>query len=155
MMQFFLNAFRLRLRTGQRFTRFLTVGISGMIVNTFLLWMLMSNFGLLTSGAIAVEISIIFNFMLNDIYTFNDQIGKSGFIIRMLRFNGVALYGFIVHLSILWLLTYYAGMNYLLANLIGIIGATIFNYVAVLDYTWRVQSNVYYSRKIFPLKTSH
>ena len=115
----------------------------------------MSNFGLLTSGAIAVEISIIFNFMLNDIYTFNDQIGKSGFIIRMLRFNGVALYGFIVHLSILWLLTYYAGMNYLLANLIGIIGATIFNYVAVLDYTWRVQSNVYYSRKIFPLKTSH
>jgi dolichol-phosphate mannosyltransferase len=155
MMQFFLNAFRLRLRTGQRFTRFLTVGFSGMIVNTLLLWMLMSKgLHLLTAGAIAVETSILFNFVLNDIYTFNDQIGKSDFAIRMLRFNGVALYGFIVHLSILWLLTYHAGMNYLSANLIGIIGATIFNYIAVINYTWRVQSNVYYSKKFFPFKVS-
>jgi len=154
MVEFFLNACRLRLRSGQRFARFLTVGFSGMIVNTFALWLLATQgLNYLVAGAIAVEASILFNFSLNDIYTFKDQIGRSDYLIRMLRFNGVALYGFVVNLSALYLLTTYTGLNYLLSNFIGMFLATVFNYVAVMDWTWRIESNVYYSKRLFGTKS--
>ena len=141
MIEFFLNAARLRLKTGNRFTKFLTVGFSGLLVNIILLWLLFGHLGLnlLASGAIAIELSIIFNFIFNDIYTFRDQIKVVSFIKRFLRFNAVALYGFAINLSILYLFVRWTNINYIAAHLIGIIATTMWNYIVVKDYTWRIE----------------
>ena len=155
MVQFFLNSCRLRLRTGERFARFLIVGFCGAVLSTFLLWLLVENFGIfyLPAAAIAVEISIIFNFAFNDIYTFKDNIGKSDYLRRMLKFNAVALYGLTINLSVLYLLTTYTSLNYMFSNLVGILTATVWNYLAVMDYTWRVQTEVYYSKNVLPIES--
>lgn len=151
--EFFLNSCRLRLRTGERLAKFVTVGFLGFIFNTFLLWLLTQKFDLyyIFSAAIAIESAIIFNFIFNDIYTFRDNIDHSNYFIRMLKFNGVALYGFVINLSVFYLLTRYTGMYFLFSNIIGIFIATAWNYIAVLDYTWRVKSVVYYTRKTYSL----
>ena len=98
-------------------------------------------------SALAIEIAILFNFIFNEVYTFKDNIDNSNYFSRMLKFNGIALYGFIINISVLYLLTRYTGLNFLISNLIGIFTATSWNYIAVLDYTWRVKSKVYYTKK--------
>jgi len=144
MVEFFLNSCRLRLKTGERFTKFIIVGFSGVIINTLLLWLFFEKYelNLILAGAIAIELSIIFNFVFNDIYTFRDSVGNSSFFIRMLKFNLVALNSFLINISILYLLTKYTGLHYLISNFVGIFTATAWNYIAVLDWTWRVKNKI-------------
>ena len=154
--EFFFNSLRLRLKTGERFTRFCVVGFSGVIVNTLLLWFLFEKaaLNLLLSGAIAVELSILHNFVFNDIYTFKDNKNKLPFFARMLRFNLPALYSFLINLSILYLLGRHTGIYYLYANLIGIFVAMAWNYIANIGWTWRVDSTVvYHSRNLVPINS--
>ena len=155
--EFLLNSHRLRLRTGERFAKFATVGFVGTILNTFLLWLLTEVFSLyyLVSSAIAIELAILFNFVFNDLYTFRDKLDNNHYFSRMLKFNGIALYSFVINLAVLYLLTAHTGLNYLVSNLIGIFTATAWNYLVVLDYIWRTKSRVYYAKKaiIAPVET--
>ncbi|MEM1577881.1 MAG: glycosyltransferase [Candidatus Pacearchaeota archaeon] len=119
-----------------RFVKFCIVGISGIIVNEGLLWLL-TNAGLfyLFSSLIAIESSIIWNFFLNDIWTFNKE-RKGNFFIRCLKFNISRIMALIINFSLLWLLVS-LGIYYLIANLIGIFIATIFTYLTSLFGVWK------------------
>lgn len=144
MIEFFLNSCRLRLKSGERFTKFAIVGFSGVIVNTLLLWLFFEKFGLnlLLAGGIAIELSIIYNFIFNDSYTFKDNKNELSFLTRMLRFNLPALWSFLINLSILYLFVRHTRMYYLYANIIGIFVAMAWNYTVNLDWTWRVDSKI-------------
>ncbi len=124
-----------------RFIKFALVGASGVGVNLGLLWLLTETGGLfyLASAAIAIEISIITNFILNNYFTFADrrQPGVDTFLKRLFKFNTVSLGGLGINLAILWLLTSGLGMFYMLSNLIGIAAATLWNYLANNWWTWK------------------
>ncbi len=126
-----------------RFVKFGLVGLSGVLVNEGLLWLLTENFGLhyLLSDAIAVETAIITNFVLNDIWTFRDRRtpGNKSLLGRGLKFNLVSLGGFGINIAILWSFTEVVGINYLISNLIGIAGATLWNFTINTLWTWRVK----------------
>ena len=124
-----------------RFLKFCLVGLSGVLVNMGLLWLLTEFAGLfyLLSAAVSIETSIISNFILNDYFTFRDRrlpTAKS-FLNRLLKFNLVSLAGLGVNMGVLWLLTEVFGIYYLLSNLCGIAVATLWNYLVNTWWTWK------------------
>lgn len=98
-----------------RFVKFCVVGLSGMVVNMFVLLVLADMLGMHTNiaAAISIEISIVTNFLLNDRWTFADQVeGARGFWTRLLRFHLVSAVGATLQWSV------FVIGNYLLADII-------------------------------------
>jgi len=137
------HVYSLMRRKGElvRFLKFCAVGLSGVLVNMGLLWLLTEFAGLfyLLSAAISIETSIISNFILNDYFTFRDRRSPHfrSFLSRLLKFNLVSLAGLGVNMGMLWLLTEVFGIYYLLSNLCGIAVATLWNYLVNTWWTWK------------------
>ena len=141
--EYLRHIFSLMRRKGElaRLLKFVGVGLSGVVVNEGILWLL-TEFGgwqYYFSSIIAIEASIISNFILNDHFTFSDRrTGKTGsFLKRLLKFNLTCAAGALIQYGILLLLTEVFGLNYLLSNLIGIVIAFVWNYVLSLIWTWK------------------
>jgi dolichol-phosphate mannosyltransferase len=120
----------------RRFIKFNIVGLSGVVINEGLLILLVS-YGLyyVYASAVAIEVSIISNFVLNDIWTFRDR--RHGHpVTRLLKFNGLMLVGLAVNLGILYFGTDYLGINYAVSNLAGIAVAFVVRYWLSVKYAW-------------------
>ena len=120
--------------------KFGLVGISGIVVNMGVLWYLTEYVGLyyLVSSLFAIELSILNNFIWNDLWTF-----KSGSLNnltnrwhRLITFHAISAGGLIINLGILYLLTSVGGVYYLLSNFIGIIVAFGWNFIMNRRITW-------------------
>jgi dolichol-phosphate mannosyltransferase len=124
-----------------RFAKFGLVGASGVLVNEGLLMLLhgLAGLPLEWGSALAVESSIISNFVLNDIFTFRDRRlpGRPAYFRRLAKFNLVSLGGLLINTGLLMALTQLAGMDYRLANLIGIAVAFLWNFFINTRWTWR------------------
>jgi len=127
----------LRNREIRRFFKFLIVGLTGIFVNEGLLFLLTEKVGtyFLLSGIISIEMSIISNFVFNDLWTFQDRRSGSYFL-RMLRFNIARVFTVMLNLLLLASLTF-MGLNYLIANLIGIAVATLWGFNLSLKWVWK------------------
>ncbi|AKG53637.1 dolichol-phosphate mannosyltransferase-like protein [Dehalogenimonas sp. WBC-2] len=129
-------------RSGElkRLMKFVLVGGSGTVVNLGLLALLREGAGLhyLISGAIAFEVSVIWNFLLNDHFTFGDRRRKNtGLLGRLSRFNVTSLGGFAIYIAILAFLTEITGLHYLASAAIGILSAFGWNFLINSMWTWR------------------
>lgn len=138
------HLFSLMRRTGEllRFVKFVLVGASGVLVNLGLLWILTRFAGLQRTDylalGIAIEISIITNFILNDFFTFRDRRASGGsFLLRLLKFNAICLPGAGIQSGIYALLYHGLGLYDLLSSFIGIAIATLWNYLFNLGWTWK------------------
>jgi dolichol-phosphate mannosyltransferase len=125
----------------QRFAKYCLVGVTGVLVNMTVLALLTeAGMAYLLAGALAVETAIGTNFLLHEWWSFADHAHRhSGVIPRVLRFLKFNLFcagGAGIALIILWLLTDYVGLPYLLSNLVGIIVATAWNYGMNANLTW-------------------
>jgi dolichol-phosphate mannosyltransferase len=124
-----------------RFVKFCLVGLSGVLVNLGLLYLLTEFAGLyyLISAAISIESSIVSNFILNNFFTFADRRlpGAKSFVNRLLRFNLVSLAGLAINMGVLGLLTEVVGIYYLISQLFGIAAAILWNYLVNTWWTWR------------------
>lgn len=118
------------------FIKFNVVGLSGVLVNEGILLLLtLRGFYYLHASAVAIEISIASNFLLNDFWTFRDR--RHGHIItRLAKFNGLMLIGLAVNLAVLYSGTNYLGINYAISNLGGIGGAFLVRYWLSVKFTW-------------------
>jgi len=120
----------------RRFIKFNIVGLSGVVVNEGLLVLLASS-GVyyLYASAVAIEVSIITNFIFNDFWTFRDR--RHGHAAaRFLKFNALMLVGLVVNLVILYLGTDFVHVNYALSNLAGIAVAFLVRYWLSVRYAW-------------------
>jgi dolichol-phosphate mannosyltransferase len=128
-------------RTGEikRLLKFLAVGLSGIIVNQGLLWLLTEFAGLryYFSAIFSIEASIITNFIINDFFTFADRRQGRSFLGRLLKFNLICLSGAGIQYGLLVLFTDVFGVYYLLSSLIGIVVAFIWNYFVNSLWTWK------------------
>ena len=88
-------------RDAARVARFAAVGASGVAVNLGVLHLLATAARLpeVAASALAIEASIVWNFVLNDQVTFRDRRGGATFLARLLRFHAVAAVGFVVQLA--------------------------------------------------------
>lgn len=94
MVETFKLAIILGIKDKQRFIKFGTVGFVGYLINAITLKILTSlNSPELIAWSVPVELSIISNFTLNNIWTFNEKkiTGVTAIIKKFLAFNGTSL----------------------------------------------------------------
>ena len=139
-----------------RLLKFVTVGGIGILVNEGVFILTAHDVPIFFSLGLAIELSIIFNFMLNDVWTFKDRRAGS-FIKRLLKFHASSFSGGIVQYIIVILLLvsflhFSNGSEILLflffsdvkaqslflviINFIGIVSGFAVRFVTSLKYVW-------------------
>jgi putative flippase GtrA len=114
--------------------KFVVVGGSGTILNTAVLYVLYhwQHLPLLAASALAVEVAVVNNYLLNDRWTFA---GRSPSLRRFAKFNASSLGGLAVNVLSVWFLTR-MGLHYLVANLAGIGAAFAVNLSLSATWVW-------------------
>ncbi len=121
--------------TFTRLSKFLVVGVTGMLVNSLALFLLFQwvHLPLVIASVLSTEMAIVNNFCWNDRWTF----GRTQLSIkRFAKFNLVSLAGLVITTCTLWLLVRHLGVYYLAANLLGIALATAWNFAVNVVWTW-------------------
>jgi dolichol-phosphate mannosyltransferase len=132
-----------------RVLRFLAVGFSGVFVNLGVLYVLIELLGMrqAISSPIAIEMSIIWNFILNDAWTFRDrnETARAGYGERLVRYNMASLVGLGIQFGTSMVVTKMAmrvfdlskpGIWTYLSQLVGIALGTVWNFVSNFFWTW-------------------
>jgi dolichol-phosphate mannosyltransferase len=130
----------------KRFVKFCVVGLSGVGVNMFFLWFFTEILKLfyLLSSPLAIELSILNNFILNDLWTWRDRRkpGKLNYFKRMVQYHiSVSVSAVIANIFLLWFLTEIFHLYYLFSNLLGIVAGTLLNYFINDRWTFRYQQS--------------
>jgi len=138
---------RLRMADGplNRFARFALVGLSGVVVDMGLLFVLsdpsMLAWGLTRSKLIAAEFAIVNNFIWNDHWTFGDltvrQQAFSQRVLRFTKFQIVCAMGVLINTVLLNIQFNLLGMNRYVANAVAIGVVTGWNFWLNLKLSWR------------------
>jgi dolichol-phosphate mannosyltransferase len=129
-----------RLADARRLFRFAVVGTSGVGVNALCLWLLteVGRLHYLVSSPIAIELSILSNFALNDRWTFRHARDAAAWPTRLGRFHVTAAGGAAINWGTIVVLARLAGLvHYQVANLVGIAVAFLWNYTLNVRWTWR------------------
>ncbi|HEC76943.1 MAG TPA: glycosyltransferase [Thermoplasmatales archaeon] len=122
-----------------RFVKFGMVGLCSILLNETILWFLIEkNVYLILASIMSIELSILFAFLFNEIWTFRDRGIKKfkSFLKRMGKFNIASIAGLFINLFILLFLAKIFGIHPLKANIVGISGAFIWNFFAHNLWTW-------------------
>jgi len=126
-----------------RLIKFSIVGVIGAGINTGFLWVLtdVARLYYLFSSVVAIEIAILMQFLMNDRWTFKETKTQhvEQFIKRVFKSNVWRSGGLAVNIGVLYLLTEYMGVYYLLSNIVGIICAFLLNYILESRLTWGIK----------------
>lgn len=125
--------------------RFQIVGWGGVLLNLLIIWLLydIAGWSLIVSATLAIEASIIHNFTWYYFKTWHDRVGHSigDYFSRLIRFNVItASIELLVKVGVIWFLTQYMGMHYLLSDLISMLFGPIFKYTASEFYIFKPPS---------------
>jgi dolichol-phosphate mannosyltransferase len=128
----------------RRICNFALVGLSGTAVNLVTLTILLRFLHLesTVADALAIEVSILSNYLLNNRYTFKNTEADD----RTLRetwlgagkFNLAAISGAVVSLAIFTVLFKFAHINYVFADLLAIGLSMSWNYWMSVKFVWKV-----------------
>jgi dolichol-phosphate mannosyltransferase len=123
---------------GSRVVRFGLVGVSGLLVNYALLYLLVGVGGVnhLAAAVLATEAAILSNFTFNNLWTFGDVQPPTTWMHRVSQYNFFCLGGLVISVATLAMLTYLLHLHYLMANIFAIGVATLWNYTANRYWTW-------------------
>lgn len=138
-LEFIANAVWLRFRSSATFARFLVVGASGVVVNlgafTLLLAAGMDKY---IASPVAIELSILTNFTLHNLWTFRARRTGVALPIRALKFNLVSVATLAVSYTTFVVLSQlYPQVPPQVNQFAGIIPATIVNYFLNAYWTFR------------------
>lgn len=118
-----------------RAVKFGVVGTTGAALNTGALYLFshVAGLPLLMSSALAVELAVLSNYLLNDHWTFATQRAS---LRRFAKFNAASIAGVGLNVLTVWLLVR-AGVYFLAANLVGILVSFVSNYTFSVAWVWR------------------
>jgi dolichol-phosphate mannosyltransferase len=128
-----------------RFVRFALVGLTGVVVDMGLLFLLSDpralGWGLTRSKVVAAEAAIVNNFRWNDRWTFGDLVPEQrswrAAWSRFLKFNAICLGGLVLNVVLLNLMFNRLAINRYVANAIAIATVTAWNYLLNRTLAWR------------------
>ena len=138
--EFLVSITKITYRYSEDFIRYCLVGLVGMLVNigAYLLLNRYFQIPLQTASLIAIEASIVSNFLLNNYWTFKTRPKKLSMIRRMLNFHIAAgISGLLFYYLFFLLLTTVLGINDVLSILLATTTGTISNYTINSLWTWR------------------
>jgi putative flippase GtrA len=120
-------------------TRFMLIGLSGLLVNTLLLTAATEGLGIfyLWSAVLATQGSTLWNFALTEAWVFGDRRQKQGMLLRLLLFlvmNNAAL---LLRGPMMYLLTDSLAIHYVLSNLISLGALMAVRFTLADKVIWR------------------
>jgi dolichol-phosphate mannosyltransferase len=124
----------------QRFQKFLVVGAIGFITNQGFLFVLHDSVGFSVPAAspIAILISMVVTFYLNEIWTWHDR-GSGRILSRARSYVPINIGGLAINWGVLTYLHESWAVHYLIANLIGAAVAAVWNFGLNNAITWRAR----------------
>ncbi len=128
-------------REWKKVFKFGLVGISGILVNQGILISLkeFAGFPLPVASVFAIEIAILNNFLWNDLWTFKidgQQQKMSSRWHRLISFQVVSAGGAVINFAILNFFAYMMGIDYRIANILGIVVGFTWNFFLNRRMTW-------------------
>lgn len=137
--EFIVNAWWIRFRASRTFIKFGLVGASGVIVNLGLFTVLLdASVNKYLASPIAIEASIISNFLLNNYWTFRWRNTLDGIRTKGLKFNVVSLLALAISYGTFVLLSFaFPDARPQIHQLIGIVPATLVNYFLNSYWTFK------------------
>jgi len=138
-LEFMLNSWKIRFKSSKTFMKFAAVGLSGLLVNlaSFTAFL---NAGLhkFLASPLAIEVSIITNFLLNNAWTFADRETASSFHQKLVKFNLVSLVALGASYTTFLALSFlFPQVSPQVHQAIGVIPGTLVNYVFNSWWTFR------------------
>lgn len=129
----------LRLGVSPLALKFVAVGVTCLLLAEAILYLLVDVLGTdsLVAGAIAVEISVIANFVINDFWTFREQRSSSGFFVRMLKFHLTRVFSIAVNFGTYGFLVAFTSINHLVAYFLATVLAFSINFLTSVFWIWR------------------
>lgn len=136
--RFFRLLLRLRLAGDQTFIRFLSVGATGLVVNSLVLASFTELIGLhyLLSAVFATQASTLWNFSLTEAWVFGKRIPERSFSQRLFSYLVMNNFLLLLRGPILSLLVAQAGIHYLISNLISLFVMTMIRYTVSNKWIW-------------------
>ena len=123
-----------------RLRRFVIVGAFAAGVQVVLLWLFVDIGGVnyLVGATIAIEITIILSYVLNNAWTFRDaqNTGRTAYLVGLLKTNVVRGTAIPIQLAVLYAFVEWVGLLYLVANVIAIVVSGLYRYVLDARWTW-------------------
>ena len=140
--EFFLNVWWIRFQASRTFLKFGLVGLSGVIINLFFFIFLVSlGINKFIASPLAIEISIINNFILNNYWTFKCRNLSANLLLRGLKFKSVSLLALAISYSTFLLLSLVMPkIQPAMLQAIAIIPATMVNYFLNSSWTFKYQA---------------
>ena len=130
LLEFFYTVWWLRLAGYKTFIKFALTGLSGVVVNLGVFLLLLElGVNKFIASPLAIEASIVWNFLLNNYWTFADRVMYGRKRVRGIKYNLVSLlslavsYATFIALSIL-----FPGASLVVLQACGIVPATMINY---------------------------
>ncbi len=126
----------------EEFIKFAVVGGSGIVVNMGMLYILtrLLSIRLEIASPIAIELSIVNNFVLNNFWTFKKRDARYTLWSRLFRYHLVTGLAGIVNYLVLLLLVNLMDWNEFISNLIGIGAGMAINFFLNSLWTWKERS---------------
>ena len=138
--EFLVNITKITYRYSEDFIKYCGVGAFGMLVNigTYLLLNRYFQIPLQVASLIAIETSIVSNFLLNNYWTFKTRPKKLSMTRRLVNFHIAAgISGVLFYYLLFLFLTTVLGINDVLSILFATAAGTISNYTINSIWTWR------------------
>lgn len=137
--EFFLHVWWLRLLSRKTFVKFALTGLSGVVINLGCFQLLLSSgLNVYLSSALAIETSIVWNFFLNNYWTFRDRQITTRKRVRGLKFNLVSLVTLAVSFSAFVVMRMtWPSQPEILAQAVSIIPGAMANYFANSYWTFK------------------
>jgi len=137
--EFILNAWWIRLRALRTFIRFAVVGASGTVVNLGVFSAaLHANLNKYVASPVAIEVSIVWNFLLNNYWTFKERRTRDRTRIKGLKFTLVSLVSLGVSFTTFIALSlFFPRLSPQVDQLVGIVPAVLVNYFLNSYWTFR------------------
>lgn len=119
-----------------RLIRFGIVGLSGLLLNQAALWASTDLVGIhyLASAVLATQISTAWNFALTEWWVF--RAGRSGRLRRLMLFALMNNAWLVARAPLLYVLTDWAGIHYLVSNLVALAASTIGRFLVADTWIW-------------------
>ncbi|PSP56998.1 GtrA family protein [Halobacteriales archaeon QH_7_66_36] len=123
-----------------RLMQFALVGGAAAALQSGLLWLFVDIGGLyyLLGSVIAIEITIVTQYVVNNAWTFADRANQGdAFLGGLLRTNVVRGSAIPLQTALLYVFVTWGGLGYLLANLCAIVPSGVYRYVLDAKWTWQ------------------
>ena len=141
--KFFRGLYRLRLAGNENFLKFLLVGLTGLVVNSLVLWAFteLTAMHYLLAAVVATQASTLWNFGLTEGWVFGKRQAERSFFTRLVSFLVMNNAMLLLRGPIMTLLVSQLGVHYVIANLASLFAMTLLRYFLADKWIWNKKTS--------------